>query len=52
MTVAMGSGRDGSLMSGTYMGELMDALELVLSSAPASKLAGLNKSRVGPATPI
>ncbi len=52
MTVAMDSGRNGSLMPGTYMGELMDVLELALSSAPTSKLAELNKSRIGPATPI
>ncbi len=52
MPVAMESGRDGSLMPGTYMGELMDVLEPALSSAPKSELAGLNKSRIGPAMPI
>ena len=52
MTVAMESGRDGSLMPGTYMGELMDVLEPALSSAPKSNLAGINKSRIGPAMPI
>ncbi len=52
MPVAMESGRDGSLMPGTYMGELTDVLEPALSSAPKSKLAGLNKSRIVPAMPI
>jgi hypothetical protein len=51
MTVAMESGWDGSLMPGTYMGELMDVQEPALSSALKSNLAGLNRSRIEPAMP-